>query len=183
MTEQEFEKALKDFAREASKADIALFYFAGHGVQFQAQNYFLPVDSNLIDSNDIEFNDISMDKVLAATSKAKTKIIVLDACCNRISQRSRTSSRSLPDIGVTGGFAPNGGAIGNADGMIVFYSAEPGKEADDGAGAANSPFAQAFAKRIVERKKKIEEVFQLVSADVVASTNKFRHPELAQHPR
>ena len=63
--------------------------------------------------------------------------------------------------------------------MIVFYSAAPGKEADDGEGAASSPFAQAFAKRIVERNKKIDEVFQLVSTDVYASTNKFQHPEIA----
>ena len=95
-----------------------------------------------------------MDRVISATSKAhKTKIIVLDACRNRISERGKSASRSLPDIGVTGGFAPISGNIGNADGMIVFYSAEPGREADDGEGAANSPFARSFAKRIVEQNE------------------------------
>ena len=157
VTEQEFLNALRDFAREASKADIALFYFAGHGVQFQGQNYFLPVDTHLTDTNDIYFNSVAMDPVLAATSKAhKTKILVLDACRNTVSERSRAGSRSLPDIGVSGGWGKISNDIGGggADGMIVFYSAEPGTEADDGAGAA-SPFAQAFSKWIVERNVKI----------------------------
>ena len=180
LTEQDFQITLKDFARDASKSDIALFYFAGHGVQFQSQNYFLPVDTKLVDSNDIEFDTMPMDRVISATSKAhKTKIIVLDACRNRISERGKSASRSLPDIGVTGGFAPISGNIGNADGMIVFYSAEPGREADDGEGAANSPFAQSFAKRIVEQNEKIQDIFHLVSSDVYASTNKFQHPEIA----
>ena len=180
LTEQDFEITLKEFARDASKSDIALFYFAGHGVQFQSQNYFLPVDTKLVDSNDIEFDTMPMDRVISATSKAhKTKIIVLDACRNRISERGKSASRSLPDIGVTGGFAPISGNIGNADGMIVFYSAEPGREADDGEGAANSPFARSFAKRIVEQNEKIQDIFHLVSSDVYASTNKFQHPEIA----
>jgi len=180
VTEQEFEITLKEFARDASKSDIALFYFAGHGVQFQSQNYFLPVDTKLVDSNDIEFDTMPMDRVVSATSKAhKTKIIVLDACRNKISEHSKSASRSLPDIGVSEGFAPITGNIANADGMIVFYSAEPGKQADDGEGAANSPFAQSFAKRIVERNEKIQDIFHLVSSDVYASTNKFQHPEIA----
>ena len=180
LTEQDFEITLKEFARDASKSDIALFYFAGHGVQFQSQNYFLPVDTKLVDSNDIEFDTMPMDRVISATSKAhQTKIIVLDACRNRISEHSKSASRSVPDIGVSEGFAPITGNIANADGMIVFYSAEPGKEADDGEGAPNSPFAQSFAKRIVERNQKIEDIFHLVSSDVYASTNKFQHPEIA----
>jgi uncharacterized caspase-like protein len=182
VTEQDFQEALKDFARDASNADIALFYFAGHGVQFHDQNYLLPVDTKLIDSNDIEFDSIAMDLVLAATGKAHTtKIIVLDACRNRISEHSQAASkRSLPAIGATEGFAPITATVGNADGMIVFYSAAPGKEADDGQGATNSPFAQAFAKRIVEQNKKIHDVFRLIIDDVYASTNQFQHPAIAE---
>lgn len=182
VTEQEFLNALRDFAREASKADIALFYFAGHGVQFQGQNYFLPVDTHLTDTNDIYFNSVAMDPVLAATSKArKTKILVLDACRNTVSERSRAGSRSLPDIGVSGGWGKISNDIGGggADGMIVFYSAEPGTEADDGAGAA-SPFAQAFSRWIVERNAKIQDVFHHVSYDVYASTHQIQHPEIAK---
>jgi hypothetical protein len=175
VAEQDFRKALKDFANNASNADVALFYFAGHGVQFRGQNYLLPVDTNPTDSNDIESHSIAMDKVLAATSEAhKTKIIVVDPSRSK-PEHSRVGSRSLPDPGITAGFAPIKATVGNADGMIVFYSAEPGKQADDGEGAA-SPFARAFSRRIVERNKKIHEVFQLVTDDVYASTNQSQHP-------
>ena len=181
VTEEDFREALTDFARDASNANVALFYFAGHGVQFHGQNYFLPVDTKLTDSNDIEFGSFAMDRVLAATGKAHTtKIIVLDACRNNISENSRAASkRSLSAIGVTGGLAPITATVENADGMIVFYSAAPGKEADDGAGATSSPFAQAFANRIVDRNEKIQDSFHLVSADVYAST-KVQHPEIAK---
>ena len=136
---------------------------------------------HLIDSNDIEFGSIAMDRVLAATSKAHTtKIIVLDACRNKISEHSRAASRSLSAIGVTGGFAPITATVGNADGMIVFYSAEPGKEADDGAGATSSPFAQAFAKRIVERNKKIDDSFPPRIGRRLCEHKKFQHPEIAK---
>jgi hypothetical protein len=190
VTEEVFREALTDFARDASNANIALFYFAGHGVQFHGQNYFLPVDTKLTDSNDIEFGSFAMDRVLAATGKAHTtKIIILDACRKNISENSRknvaensgaTSKRSLSAIGVTGGFAPITATVDNADGMIIFYSAAPGREADDGAGATSSPFAQAFANRIVARNEKIQDSFHLVSADVYASTNQIQHPEIAK---
>jgi hypothetical protein len=181
VTEREFEMTLGDFAREAARADIALFYFAGHGVQFQGQNYLLPVDANLIDSNDIEFASIAMERAISATSKAqKIKIIVLDACRSRVSVHNRSASRSLPDIGISEGLAPITNNISNADGMIIFYSAEPGMEAQDGAGEANSPFAQSFSRRILARNVKIQDVFNLVSSDVYASTNKLQHPEVAK---
>jgi hypothetical protein len=179
VTQQEFELTLKEFARDASKSDIALFYFAGHGVQFRGQNYFLPIDIKLVDSNDIEFNAIGMDKVASATSKArKAKIVILDASRNRVSKRTKAASRALEETGIVEGFAPIVNNIENADGMIVFYSAEPGKAAEDGEGA-NSPFAQSLAKRIVEQNKKIQEVFQEVSSDVKTSTKDFQHPSIA----
>jgi hypothetical protein len=181
VNEEDFREALTEFARDASNANVALFYFAGHGVQFHGQNYFLPVDTKLTDSNDIEFGSFAMDRVLAATGKAHTtKIIVLDACRNNISDHSSAASkRSLSAIGVTGGFAPITATVDNADGMIVFYSAAPGREADDGVGATSSPFAQAFASRIVDRNEKIQDSFHLISADVYAST-KVQHPEIAK---
>ena len=153
LTEQDFEITLKEFARDASKSDIALFYFAGHGVQFQSQNYFLPVDTKLVDSNDIEFDTMPMDRVISATSKAhKTKIIVLDACRNRISEHGKSASRSLPDIGVSEGFAPITGNIANADGMIVFYSAEPGKGSGRRGRSGKQPVRSIF--READRRAK-----------------------------
>jgi hypothetical protein len=180
LKQQDIDITLKDFASEAAKADIALFYFAGHGVQFQGQNYLLPIDTNLIDPTEIEFDSIAMDRVLAATSKArKMRIIILDARRD-FWEHNRATARSLPDVGITGGFAPITGNVGTANRTIVFYSAQPGKEADDGKGAG-SPFAQAFAKRIVERDVKIEDLFHQVSSDVFASTNQIQRPVIEKN--
>ena len=180
ITKQDFDRALKDFSRDAKDADIALFYFAGHGVQYGGQNYFLPVDTELKDAGDIEFGAESMTNVVSATNRArKYKIIILDACRNTVADRGGSGSRSVAELGISAGLA-SGTGISNADGMIVFYSAEPGKEAEDGVGAANSPFASSLAKRIVEPNVKIQDVFQTVSNDVYEGTRHAQQPEIAK---
>lgn len=177
--EQDFEASLKEFARDATKSDVALFYFAGHGVQYADENYFLPVDTKLADINDIEFDTVSMDLVVKAAGKArKTKIIILDACRADPTHRGHVASRSLPELGVTSGFASLH-TISNADGLIIFYSAEAGKEALDGQGSQNSPFAQSFVTHIVEPNAKIWDVFGIVQNEVYASTKKTQHPQIA----
>jgi Caspase domain len=178
-TEQDFGASLKEFARDATKSDVALFYFAGHGVQYANENYFLPVDTKLADINDIEFDTIPMDLVVKAANKAhKVKIIILDACRADPTDHGQSASRSPPEIGISAGFATLH-TINNADGMIVFYSAEAGQEALDGQGSQNSPFAQSLVKHIVESNAKIQDVFQLVSNDVKAGTKLFQHPTIA----
>jgi len=177
--EQDFETSLKEFARDATKSDVALFYFAGHGVQYADENYFLPVDTKLADINDIEFDTVSMDLVVKAASKArKTKIIILDACRADPTHHGHVASRSLPELGVTAGFASLH-TISNADGLIIFYSAEAGKEALDGQGSQNSPFAQSFVAHIVDPNAKIRDVFGLVQNEVYASTKQTQHPQIA----
>ncbi len=69
LAEQDFGASLKEFARDATKSDVALFYFAGHGVQYADENYFLPVDTKLTDINDIEFDTIPMDLVVKAAAR------------------------------------------------------------------------------------------------------------------
>ena len=91
------------------------------------------------------------------------------------------ASRSLTDATSTPGFAPFE-SINNADGLIIFYSAQPGKEANDGEGKKNSPFAELLAKHLVERNAKIVDTFGLVMADVAASTNNFQQPVYSAAP-
>ncbi|MGO4870261.1 MAG: caspase family protein [Roseiarcus sp.] len=170
----QFDKTLADFARAASNADVALFYYAGHGVQYRGQNYFLPVDATPRDNKDIEFLTVAMSSVVKAANEAhKTKIIILDACRNGVPDRGKSNSRSVTGIGDASGLAP----IDGTDGMIVFYSAEHGKQAMDG-GGANSPFANSLVKRISEPGREIKEVFTEVTNDVNVSTNKAQHPEI-----
>ena len=85
-------KRLSDFARAAATADIALFYYAGHGVQYHGQNYFLPVDNLHRDNADIEFESVDMGSAVRAANKApKIKILIVDACRNSVDIRKDES--------------------------------------------------------------------------------------------
>ncbi len=170
----QFDKTLAEFARAASDADVALFYFAGHGVQYRGQNYFIPVDATPRDNKDIEFLTVAMSSVVKAANEArKTKIIILDACRNSVADPGKSKARSVTGIGDASGLAP----IDGTDGMIVFYSAEHGKQALDG-GGSNSPFAQSLVKRLGEPGRDVKEVFTEVTNDVNENTHKAQHPEI-----
>ena len=175
LAEKDFKIALREFSRESSKADTALFYFSGHGVQVSGKNYLMPVDTE-----DIEYDSIYIDHVVEAANKAhKTKILVLDAGRDDgASNKNKMASRSLTDAT---GFAPFE-SINNSDGLIIFYSAQPGKEAVNRAGSKNSPFAESLAKRLVERNATIADTFNLVVSDVAASTGNRQKPVYSAAP-
>jgi uncharacterized caspase-like protein len=170
-----FDQALADFARSAAKADAVLFYYAGHGVQYHGQNYFLPVDNLHRDNADIEFESVDMASAVRAANKApKIKILIVDACRNSV-ESGKTKSRSWTGLGDADGLAP----INGTDGMIVFYSAEHGKAALDASdSAAHSPFAESLIKRIVEPSRDIKTVFTEVMGDVTKATAGRQHPEI-----
>jgi Caspase domain len=171
----DFLRALADLARRAERADVVLFYFAGHGVQYQGRNYLLPIDSVPRDNKDIQFQTTKMEDVLAALDSAppsSVKIVILDACRNTVRDPNKPKGRSISGIGDASGLA----RIDSTDGMIVFFSTSPGMEARDGQGR-NSPFAAALAKRIVEPHVEIQQLFSEVSGDVKAETEGAQHPE------
>jgi Caspase domain len=171
-----FDQALADFARAAAKADIALFYYAGHGVQFHGQNYFLPVDNLHRDNADIEFESVDMASAVRAANKApKIKILIVDACRNSVDSGRTTKSRSWTGLGDGDGLAP----INGTDGMIVFYSAEHNKPAlDTSDSAAHSPFAESLIARIEAPGTEIEDAFRDISDDVFVRTKQQQHPEI-----
>jgi hypothetical protein len=171
-----FKEALSEFAREAEQSDMALVYYAGHGVQFKGENYFLPVDNVPRDNKDIKFRSVAMSEVVdAASYSQKIKIIVLDACRNSVTDPGKKGTRSVIGIGDASGLAP----IAGSDGMIVFYSAEHGHQAYDAAlGSANSPFAASLVHRLSEPGKDVKEVFTEVSKDVLEATDRLQHPEI-----
>jgi hypothetical protein len=175
VTKDEFDQALADFATLAGNSDSALFYYAGHGVQYKGQNYLLPVDSSPKSNNEIRFRTISLNTVIEAINEAKqTKIVILDACRNSVQDSGKSKSRSVTGIGDASGLAP----IDSSDGMIVFYSAEHGKQALDGSGDdPNSPFTKSLVNRIKEPGLEIHELFTRVSQDVKSVTDSVQHPE------
>jgi Caspase domain len=162
------------FARAARNADVALFYYSGHALQFAGVNYLAPIDIQLKDEADLR-RMIKLDDVVSDLEQAKNlRILVLDACRdNPLAdqlKRSIGTTRSLP---LQQGLAK----IDSPEGMIVAYATQPGRTAEDGTGR-NSPYTSAFLKNI-EAREEIGTIFRRISADVYQSTNHGQLPELS----
>jgi hypothetical protein len=162
------------FSRAARTADVAMFYYSGHAVQFVGVNYLAPVDIQLKDEADLR-RMIRVDEIVSDLQQAKNlRILVLDACRdNPLAdqlKRSIGATRSLP---LQRGLAK----IDSPQGMIVAYATQAGRTAEDGVDR-NSPYTAAFLKNI-EAKEEIGTIFRRISADVYEVTGHKQLPELS----
>ena len=175
---RETDMALQRFARLATNADSALFYYAGHALQFEGKNYIMPVDAELEDDISIKFNMVPIDDVREALERASqsgVKILILDACRNNpIADRIlRMNAGTTRSANPTRGLA----RIDKTQGMIVAYATAANDVAYDGNIARNSPFTTALIKYLQEPGLEIEMMFRRVTADVSAQTNGRQRPE------
>jgi uncharacterized caspase-like protein len=169
------EQAFARFARLAQDADIAMFYYAGHAMQFGGQNYLMPIDAILQDEFSVGFEMARVDDVMNSLERARgVKILVLDACRNNplADQLSRRASNR--DYFATRGLA----RIQHPSGMIVAYATQADQVADDGRGR-NSPFTSALIKHIAEPGVEIAQIFRRVAVDVNNSTQGRQLPDLS----
>ncbi|UZE49080.1 caspase family protein [Rhodopseudomonas sp. P2A-2r] len=163
------------FARLATDADAALFFYAGHALQYQGRNYLMPIDAEVEDEVSLRYQMMLIDDVRAALDRASgVKIMILDACRNNPvvdSLRRKTSGESRA-IGATRGLA----RTDKTQGMVVAYSTASDQVAADGKGR-NSPFTDAFLKRLKEPGLEIEQLFRRVASDVNSETQGRQRPE------
>ena len=172
---REFDDALIEFSRRARNADTALFYYAGHGLQHNGKNFFLPTDIEVQDEFDFNYRAINQDSILDAVGQAKSvKIVVLDACRDNPLARQIVASRSWGG----GGLAP----IEGAEETIIAYATAHGHVANDGEGR-NSPFTSALLSRIKEPGLEISTMFRRVANDVYAKTGGKQQPEITSSLR
>ena len=171
-----FQKKIGAFAEAAFGADVALFYYAGHGMQFQQTNYLMPVDATMENEYDAIHSNISAQDVVSLLEpRAKVTLVFLDACrTNPIEDGFR---RKMAQLGRGGGesrgLAPM--ASRSAETLVVFAT-RPNQQAADGAGR-NSPFTEAFMANITIPGQDIEKVMRDVTAAVRAKTNGQQVPE------
>ncbi len=162
------------FTRAARDADVAMFYYSGHALQYNGINYLIPVDAKLTDEADLR-RMARVDDLVADLQQAKSlRILVLDSCRDNPFlgdlKRSVGPSRG---VSVQRGLAK----IDNAQGMIVSYATQAGQTAEDGNGR-NSPYTTAFLKNI-GTKEEIGTIFRRIAADVYRSTNNAQLPEIS----
>jgi len=162
------------FARAAQSADVGMFYYSGHAIQFKGVNYLMPVDAKLDDEADL-YRFTKVEDVLGYLQQAKAlKILVLDACRNN--PLAEALKRS---IGLTRAASlPRGLARIEAPiGTIISYATQAGQTASDGKGR-NSPYTTEFLKHI-EQPSEIGDIFRAISADVYHASGQTQLPELS----
>jgi tetratricopeptide (TPR) repeat protein len=161
-------QALQSFGALAASSDVALVYYAGHGMEAGGVNYLIPVDARLASARDIEFETVPLDLVLHAVEGAhRLKLVVLDACRNnpfaaQMQSDNRAIGRGLARV------EPEGDTL-------VAYAAKAGTTADDGA-AGNSPFATVFARDLAIPGLDIRLMLGKVRDDVLQATNHQQEP-------
>src|ERR1700756_177793 len=168
------DEAMIKFARAARAADVAMFYYTGHALQFGGINYLVPVDAQLDDEADLR-RLVRVDDVIADMQPAKNlRILVLDSCRdNPLAEQLKRSIGTARSASIRRGLAK----IDSPEGMIIAYATQPGRTADDG-GGRNSPYTTAFLKN-VETKEEIGTIFRRISADVYQTTRQTQLPELS----
>lgn len=163
------------FLRDAASANLALVFYAGHGMQIDGKNYLVPVDAAFDGSTDFATTMTDMDTILAALDgKLRTNIIILDACRDNPMAKPVAVAAVEPSRSVrvrSGLAAPStvgSGAMAGAGTMIAFATA-PGQVALDGEGS-NSPFSTALIRHVGTPGLEVQQMMTRVRADVVAST-------------
>lgn len=160
-------RTLASFEELAGQADVALFYYAGHAVQVQEQNYLLPTDINPQVEADLTSDGIPLARVRRALGQARLRVIILDACrdnpfASRFPAHSRTLTRGLASE------SPEASTL-------IAFSATPGQTADDGV-FDHSPYATALLKHMLTPGLELSVLLLRVSGEVRQATKNKQTP-------
>ncbi|WP_082650029.1 caspase family protein [Bradyrhizobium lablabi] len=167
----ETRRALRDFADRARDADIAVVYYAGHGIEVDGANYLIPVDARLERDTDVYDEAFSLDRILIAIEPAKKlRLVILDAC--RDNPFSRTMKRTVASRAIGQGLAKVEPTSPN---VLIAYSAKAGSTAADGDGN-NSPFTAALSHHLTKPGLDVRRAFGFVRDEVLKTTNNRQEP-------
>ncbi len=163
-------EALLDFSDAAAGADMAVVFYAGHGMEMDKQNYLVPVDAELKTDRAVNFEAVHLDLVSEAVSGAKElRLIILDACRDnpflskiKVTRTTRSISRGLARVDPEAG-------------TLIAFAASEGSVASDGAGE-HSPFTQALLDVIEEPGLEIDFLFRKVRDQVMNATDGDQQP-------
>jgi uncharacterized caspase-like protein len=173
------QQTTRDFLREAARAQVAVVYYAGHGVQIDGRNYLIPVDVQPQPGADMTDGMIDLDTIQAGLDdQVRTNILILDACRNNPMAQRVASAVPGRAIEVGSGLAApatlgSGATLGA--GTLIAYATAPGQVALDGEGA-NSPFSAALSRHIGTAGLEVQQMLTRVRAEVVAATKSRQVP-------
>lgn len=166
-------RALRDFIEQSRDADVAVVYYAGHGIEVDGANYLVPTDAVLQRDSDIFDEALSLDRVLIAVEPAKKlRLVVLDAC--RDSPFSREMKRTLASRSIGRGLAKVEPTSPNT---LIAFASKAGSTALDGDGK-NSPFTAAMVQHVIRPGLDLRKAFGYVRDEVLKATGNRQEPYL-----
>src|SRR5712664_3043391 len=165
---------LLDFGKKAQGADVALFFYAGHGIAISGTNYLLPVDADIKSEMDVKLGaainiDLTLDQTM---SDAKVKLVFLDACRDNPFAAKIRSARATRSLSVESGLAE----MKSGEGTLIAFATGPGQTALDGEAGTNSPFTRALMANIAAPGVEIQQAMTKVRAQVNEETSKGQLP-------
>ena len=165
---------LLEFGKKAQDADVALFFYAGHGIAINGTNYLLPVDADIKSEMDVKLGSaINIDVTLDQTmSDAKVKLVLLDACRDNPFAAKIRSAATSRSVNVQSGLAE----MKSSEGTLIAFATGPGQTALDGQEGTNSPFTRALVANIAKPGVEIQQAMTQVRAQVNEETNKGQLP-------
>ncbi len=167
-----FDTLIQTFGTQIAGADVALFYYAGHGMQIRGTNFLVPVSANPVRETDVDFQMVDTALVLRQMEAGNTKLnmLILDACRN-----NPFSGRGLRGVG--GGLAQMVAPLGT----LISYATQPGNVAADGADG-DSPYTKALVAAMQVPGRGLFDVFNQVGLAVKASTGGEQQPWVSSSP-
>ena len=167
-----FDRLVREFGQQIQGAEVALFYYAGHGIQVQGSNWLLPVDANPTRPQDLDFQLVNAELVLKQMDGAGTRlnIVLLDACRNN-------PFANLGTRGIGSGLAQ----MRAPEGTLISFATQPGNVAVDGTGA-DGPYATALADAIRQPGLDIFHLFNQVGLRVKRDTQGSQQPWVSSSP-
>jgi len=164
-------RAFRDFSDKARDADVAVVYFAGHGIEVDGANYVIPVDAALERDLDVYDEAFSLDRILATIEPAKQlRLVILDAC--RLNPFAKTMKRTIGSRGVGRGLAR---VEPNSPNTLIAFASKADSIASDG-DSKNSPFTSALVRHIATPGLDLRKAFGFVRDDVLRSTSNRQEP-------
>ncbi len=169
----EFKRAMRKFEAAADGAEMAVVYYAGHGLEIAATNYMIPVDARLASDRDAEDEAIPLERLVSSADGAsRLRLVILDACRDNPFNSSMRRERKVATRAVAVGL---GKVEPTSTDTLMAYAAKAGSTADDGDGD-HSPFTAAILKDLTIPGLDVRLAFGRVRDDVLKTTGNRQEP-------
>ena len=166
-TRAQFLRSFQKFVGSVSADDVALLYFAGHGLQIGGENFLFPIDARIEKEEDARQYLVPLNALLADLSRiSRNRILILDACSNNPCADEIAKAQATRSAGAARGLARVYAGVGS----FIIYATQPGNVALDGTGR-NSPFTDALLRHITAPNTDVHGVMRRVRGDVQKATS------------